>query len=266
VFLRCGCKKSINLVPKANETFSISSTGIISHSGAPTFRGIMNNDKDMVFGTGTFCPGHEDDVCGYTLIIGKKTSDSSSPYIIQPSPGSNNGTDDGSEIAGKDAYTRQEGFEDTNYGDNYRILTGAQATGEDVRGLLQFNLDGLPGNAQSATLRLYSMVSNGFSDSGTVNVYRITESWDEMAVTHNTIPTSDVTIYASQTVNNVDGWVLWDITSLYNLWKSGTANYGMMLNTVGSAPCNGTGDCAPGTFYSSDHTESALRPMLVIQP
>ena len=75
--------------------------------------------------------------------------------------------------------------------------------------------------------------------------------------------------YESVTVRNVSEWVEFDITNLYNEWKSGTPNYGLMLNTRGDGYCVGSqpnGDCAPGYFKSSDHEDAGNRPMLVINP
>jgi hypothetical protein len=40
-----------------------------------------------------------------------------------------------------------------------------------------------------------------------------------------------------------------------------------MLNTEGSGSCVGSqpiGDCEPGVFYTSDHTEKEFRPQLVV--
>ena len=77
----------------------------------------------------------------------------------------------------------------------------------------------------------------------------------------------DSTPYASATVLNQFEWVEFDITDLYNEWKTGTPNYGVMLNTVGSGSCVGsqpTGDCQAGVFYTSDHTEMEFRPQLVV--
>jgi len=118
----------------------------------------------------------------------------------------------------------------------------------------------------------YGKTISGFYPTGTVYGYRVTGNWSETGLAWNSKPSYDPAIVAESPFNNVnDGWIEFDITSLYNDWKSGTPNYGIMLNTDGSdaaGTCTGNNEwnCRPGSFYSSDYENASYRPKLVIQP
>ncbi|MBW2167921.1 MAG: hypothetical protein JRG69_01465 [Deltaproteobacteria bacterium] len=48
--------------------FNVGSEGILTSSGVSNFRGVMNDNKDMIFAVATMCPGRDTDVCGYNLL------------------------------------------------------------------------------------------------------------------------------------------------------------------------------------------------------
>jgi len=52
--------------------FNVGSEGILTSSGVSNFRGVMNDNKDMIFAVATMCPGRNTDVCGYNLLAGIK--------------------------------------------------------------------------------------------------------------------------------------------------------------------------------------------------
>jgi hypothetical protein len=265
------------------DTIIFSGTGDDPEDGSLTGGSLVwTSNRDGQIGTGTYFTRDNLSVGTHTITLtaadsqGATGSDSinisvivnGNQIVIQPSPGNNDGTDDGSADAGKDAWTKGDIYTSTNYGDHKWIISGALATGGDCRGLIQFNLNDLPDETSSVILKLYSVWDNGFKDFGIVNAYKITEAWIENTVTNDNKPNYDSTIYASANVTDAGGWVEFDITTLYNEWKSGTPNYGIMLNTEGSGDCVGSqpiGDCALGLFYSSDYENADYRPMLIIE-
>src|SRR3990172_12526649 len=70
-----------------------------------------------------------------------------SEILFRPGPGLNNGTDEGSVNAGKDALTNgTDGFADTNYG-SYPSITGtpdSNCNNAEARAYIKFELSALP--------------------------------------------------------------------------------------------------------------------------
>jgi len=57
--------------------WDLSSDGIITISGLTEFRGVMNDNKNIIVAVATMCPGESSGVCGYNLMIGVKQGESS---------------------------------------------------------------------------------------------------------------------------------------------------------------------------------------------
>ena len=105
--------------------------------------------------------------------------------------------------------------------------------GEIVRGLVRFDLSGLPPDAQinSATLRLYLIASWDYPNcSRTITTHRIGSDWAEMTVTWNNKP-SCLEAYGSNSVQEgAWGWYDFDVTALVQAWANGSQpNYGIMI-------------------------------------
>ena len=149
-----------------------------------------------------------------------------------------------------------------NMGDDAKFNAGSQTfeNGGDNRGYLQFDLTGLPEYASSAVVRLYGYhyAGDGLSSEGDVSVYRVIEPWDEMNIVWANAAAYVATPVAVFHVTHTQEWFQFDITDLYNSWKSGTANYGLMLDTTTGS------EYRPGTFRSRDYEDSSVWPQLVV--
>ncbi len=109
----------------------------------------------------------------------------------------------------------------------------------DLRGLLRFDLNDIPAEAQvtSARLFIYELTTKAEQ---IMYIYRVTGDWSESITTWNTPwinPGGDFdgsTAYALLIPNQKDCSISLDITSLVQLWVDGTyPNYGVLLYSRG---------------------------------
>lgn len=138
-------------------------------------------------------------------------------------------------FAGKDASLHTHTIldqEDTNFGSSKNCGTWASDGGGDVRCLIEFDLSGLPYPVASAVLQIHGMPRgqlSGIPNRGDVSAYQVTSAWQEMEVTWNNMPSIDPIAIDTQSPDE-ERWFEWNITDLYNSWKSGeSANHGVML-------------------------------------
>ena len=158
--------------------------------------------------------------------------------------------------------------------------------GQTQRMLFRFPLDLLPTGREvnTATLTLRSFVDYHDETTAPVNVYRISEAWQEHAATWRARTLTDdwkhpggdavgpdetrfqrsgdaVAPYASTTVDPLKPGqaVQWDVTQLCREWTSGqAANYGMMLSLESPKTAN-------KSIASKDHADPVMRPKLVVE-
>ena len=177
------------------------------------------------------------------------TDSSGSAITLQPAPGRNDGTDDGSANAGKDTGVFGQssgGWPSHNFGKDSPVYV-MTSTCNDSTGYayLQFSLTGLPTqNIASAKVQVYmgSVVVPGLSPNSADPIFavrRVTSSWDASKMTWTSgQPTYDTTVIDSQTLSGVakntaavSGWLTFDITTLYKGWAGGsTPNYGLRFS------------------------------------
>jgi hypothetical protein len=190
---------------------------------------------------------------------------------LQPSGGTNDGTDDGSATRGQDRsqYADAGGSSTVLYLYNSPCNVGPQPA------YLQFAVDGPAAQASTrAELSLYcKMFFNGAgwpwtAGAYTVSLRRVTAPWSEVTLPASVAPTP----VASRTVTAVggsapgfvefEGWLTFDLTGLYRDWAAGTvAAHGLQLAID-------TPYCANGNefwVYSSDHATASLRPKLTVE-
>ncbi len=139
------------------------------------------------------------------------------------------------------------GEPDTNYGTlQYCGASNADYWYNYSRGILEFDISALPETVTSATLQIHGLprglLTPGEVVRGDVSIHKVTSPWEEMAVTWNTMPSFNTTSM-DIVIPDVERWYEWDITSLYNEWKSGVSeNYGILLiNQMEGTPRTGIG-------------------------
>jgi hypothetical protein len=178
----------------------------------------------------------------------------------------------------KDCYVLQL-RPDQNF-NNTELFTGKMTDQNGGIGysLIQIDVNSLPNTVSSVILSLKNSLYQrsdqaGFYSSGKLQAFKVNSNWDQTSTTWNNKPAYDAQFFSeSPTFSTFSSeWVDIDITYLYNLWKSGTTNYGILLKTDGvdtAGYCNGSKEynCRPGSFYSSDHENVSFRPMLLISP
>ena len=150
--------------------------------------------------------------------------------------------------------TVKEGYPDRNFYDAEILETGQQIAG-DGRGILYFNIDKYTSTTNNVYLELYNNYGDGHSNSGVTNIYMIISNWSEKNISWNIQPNYSSKIWSTQVISNTNGWVLFDISAIFKAWKSGTENYGMMIDTEGSG-------YAPGKYSSSNCRDKSKIPSL----
>lgn len=184
--------------------------------------------------------------------------------IFQPGPGLNDGTDDGSINAGKDAFFYAcgtwSGTSDTLYG--YARSTCNEC---NAKGYIQFNISTLPsivdkvylGVTHHAHSTCYSMCEANFY------FYPLLTEWNEMSLP-TTPPQEGGPIFGplNITVPNDFGKKEYDVTEIYRKWKNGTVpNNGLVIYSPDTGCLNAA---AQWSVHSSDSLEITKRPYLKI--
>jgi hypothetical protein len=171
---------------------------------------------------------------------------------LQPGPGLNNGSDDGSTNGGMDLGLGSSGYDGA--GTTMAIFNSPCSVGNDP-GFLRFSLKGLPRSASKAEVWVHTWVL--FSGLGwpwqgppTFSLRQVIASWNEMsglqpAFASTGIDPQTVPVFGggSQPTSFVytefEGWLKFDITTLYQGWQSKTANYGVALVQDNATCSNG---------------------------
>ncbi|PUA36900.1 hypothetical protein C8Z91_23120 [Paenibacillus elgii] len=173
--------------------------------------------------------------------------------------------------AGKDAQVYVNYFHNPNFADENRggadllAVKGEGTNQGESRTLIQFDLSSIPQNAivTKATMYLKQFESwYPYNRSYTTMVHRITEPWDEYAVTWNRQPNHDGNYIYQNVSHSSDMWQNWDITEYAKNWVTGAyPNYGMKILGREGVSSNGIPHLL---FWSSDHTDATAVPKLVI--
>jgi len=217
---------------------------------------------------------------GIAMVIGLSAgvvsaNDPPDTVTLQPGPGLNNGTDDGSATRGKDTWINN--LSPVSPGDGTFYLWNISCNQYRGRGLLRFSLDGLPKqNITSAKVYMYTSVY--FNGSGSpwpagdqkVSLRKLTADWNEKTVSWDNPPGFDPAVIDPKVVRTTgvkppakefQDWLSFDITDLYKGWANGSIpNHGIMFYLDTSVCQNGD----EFTMYTSDWADSSLRPKLVV--
>ena len=148
----------------------------------------------------------------------------------------------------------------SNYNQNAqldgKLLVGGW--GDEYDTMLRFDLSGLPLNATQAQLYFYAYPLNNKSSLIGTTWYLNYLPWRTSSLTWATLPTASLSI-GTLSAPPVSGWYAVDITSIYNLWRTGNTypNLGIRIRPNGN---NNNFDA----FYSSLNSNAGVRPGLVI--
>jgi len=191
------------------------------------------------------------------------TGDNTHTVTLQPGP------DDG-----KDALLHGlPSVANTNMGDSTQLPAAAwtfSGTPGNVRSVLGFDLSFIPTGStiNSAYLSLYAWDQTGgigqhstLSGSNATWLQRITSSWDEHTVTWNNQPSTTTVNQVSlpATTSPTQNFLNVDVTAMtQDMINDPSAGYAMMLRLQNEAYYRRV------NFCSSDHSNSALRPTLVV--
>ena len=163
---------------------------------------------------------------------------------------------------GKDAYV-MDIFSEDNFGDIIFLSVGV-FTVPFARSYLQFDLSPIPPEAVilDANLGLYYDSSYELT-SLPIDLYEVTESWEENTLTWDNQPASsneaaDIQIIPASQTND---FVYWYIGHLVKGWHKGSiTNDGIVLRDTDESSDDGGVD-----FFSSDWPTASQRPKLIIE-
>jgi Disaggregatase related repeat len=169
-----------------------------------------------------------------------------------------------------------------NWGRYARFHVGANAI-SIRRGLVQFDLHGIPAGARIASATLSLFHPDTLRGSGVVEVHRVTQAWLEGTGVNTctgdgatwTTPWAtpggsfDPTAAASlaKSAGDAPAWDSWDVTGLVQGWASGAyPNDGVLLKLSDESfsPCTTVTNCNYWAYASDDWTDAAYRPKLTI--
>ncbi len=226
---------------------------------------------------------------GIAVVISLSTgavsaSDPPGTVTLQPGPGLNDGSDDGSADKGKDAWATGS-FPTTNFGSaTTEYFDGKQlhvlistCNPWTCNAYIQFSLADMPEESiVSAEVQVYTVVFRygGGGWAWQVNpihsLRRVTSDWNEMTLIWDNQPTYDSAVIDSHLIAGVqgqpsgilfEGWLSYDITELYKGWAdSSIPNYGVRFSQDNDM-CSNSQDA---WILSSDWPDSSLRPKLVV--
>jgi hypothetical protein len=190
---------------------------------------------------------------------------------LQPGPGANNGSDDGSQDAGKDTHTYGATPQDRarNYGSASAVSSQptSKCNTAMARAFIRFNVDSLPTDVQAVFLGVTHLAHTDrcFSNcSADFYFYPVLEPWNEMTLTYDKSPKVGKAIFGPIRIKfpNDFGAKEYDITDIYKKWKlDAVSNQGLAI----FSPTEGCNNAAVFfSFYSSDEQDASKRPYLRI--
>jgi hyaluronate lyase len=156
-----------------------------------------------------------------------------------------------------DAFVRDGTYAATNYGTTTYVTVKNDAAGYVRKGLFKFNLAGVPGTIDSATLKLTatSVGTSGISH----NLYQTaTDGWTETGVTWNTRPANGG-LLASYAVPALNTAVQLDVTPAATSVMSGTKLLSLGVEAPVNYGSNGSVD-----YASKENANTGYRPALVV--
>jgi len=171
-------------------------------------------------------------------------------------------------VTGKDTYIKQN-FNVTNYGTGTKILVGKDSSGNDLRGLIEFNVSNLSSSTILSAKLQVNMSYSSANDNITIKVYRATSSWNSSEATwSNASYTQLWTAVGGDYSELIDSVTFSNISQLYNFtitdvvrgWVNESyTNYGIILLSSDATTGNRR------EIDSSESTSSSSRPKLIVE-
>lgn len=159
---------------------------------------------------------------------------------------------------GKDASVKQS-YPTQNFNDLLQMGMGSSSSSAS-RCLMQFEISSIPAICGIISVKLVtSYIGYSVPGSNILEVHKVTSVWEEDTLTWSTQPSFDAIIYSAFAWGvGLSPW--WDITSLVQEWRSGVANYGLIVKTSAEITAN------QGLFTvaSSESTTAESRPYLIV--
>ena len=158
-----------------------------------------------------------------------------------------------------DSYTENYPNPNKNFGNSDILKWGKDAANVYRNAFIKYNLSAYPyGTDSSPIISAVMYVYQYYRKDNAVDVpiYRITSNWQEDTITHNNMPSTDVTVELGTINSGTNGWKSLDITNLVKKWIDGTYNnYGIRIYNGSITNVRG---------YSSEYSDSLYRPYLTI--
>jgi hypothetical protein len=172
------------------------------------------------------------------------------------------------ESSGKDAIIENI-TPDQNFGNTSHFTVFSWTNGglfNTARALIEFDLSGIPSQTQikKAELCLYWISRENLTEhtgDNAFTIYRITQEWDENAVTWNNQPpvAEDNKVAVSKSQTSDQSYTGIDVTGLVQgIIENPAENYGFMLKLNEEFPYRLV------ILASSDHTDAGRRPKLTV--
>lgn len=125
------------------------------------------------------------------------------------------------------------GRPDTNYRSLSYVRAGYYSSYQVMRGLVQFDLSGIPSGTPIGQAKLWLYVHSSYDSPGTsrtIVTYRVASSWMEESVTWNTQPGYGGQYGFTSVPHAAFGWYSFDVTGLVRGWVNGSyTNYGVWI-------------------------------------
>lgn len=130
--------------------------------------------------------------------------------------------------------TVQSGYPTANNGSSTVMLAGCYGGAQVMRGLVRFDLSGIPSGTPISQAQLWLYLSSSReptqSTARTIATYRVASAWTESSVTWNTRPSFGSMYNWISIPHNAFSWYSVDVTHLMREWVNGQyPNYGIWL-------------------------------------
>lgn len=204
------------------------------------------------------------------MVIGTMTTASAQDFIMfQPSGGANDGTDEGTLMAGKDTWVNRATPTENKGGQEYFLASPRSTCNtSDYKAYIQFAVTDLPEVVDSVFFGVTHFPHETYCYSNCnadYYFYMCTSPWNEMELVQNNLPSEAGEPFygpVNVTFPNNFGTVEYNITAAYQYWKDEqNPNYGFTIYS----PTSGCNNASVGfSLHSSGAEVEAERPYLKV--